>query len=119
MVFEFFANAIPESTLIAGKVINETCILNAIRFMQENQKTWHRDVLDNIFRILQIFSELNLNAHDLKVFSEIGSIGLVSKDEEFQMLSLKILFQIVTMHPEKIDDLDPKLFVIALQLMKS
>ena len=69
MVFEFFANAIPESALIAGKMISETCILDAIRFMQENQKTWHRDVLDNVFRILHIFTELNLNAQDLKVFS--------------------------------------------------
>ena len=118
-VFNCLANIAPSNLDIVNKILRETCILQALKFLLDNPRVWHIEVLDNIYRLLEHLIKVPLEASQINDCFRIASIGLLGKTEKCKEMSLKLLATLIMKYPELINKIGQPLFSASINLMKS
>ena len=70
------ANIAATGQEFARKIINETCILDGIKFLIENCLLWHSDLLDSIYHLMESLIKLPLQLSSIEACFSIACIGV-------------------------------------------
>ena len=72
-----------------------------------------------MYRLLDSLVPLDLSSADFAACFQVGAVGLQSNIETCQQQSLKLLGDLVSKHPQEINQTSEAILVMAIELMKS
>ena len=78
MIFDFFYNLIADSSLVKGKVVRETSLLNVFAELIEHCSRWDANMLEDIYFMLKHLTKEDVELEEvyLHAFWKLASIGL-------------------------------------------